>query len=92
MADGSPGPAAVPDEDPLGADVRFGVDTDGDDRADTLLATEGVDLVVHTDLDGDGLAGQVLHIGPDAAVHLTVDDDSQPEEVVSWVLGPSTGA
>ena len=45
-------------------DVRAGVDTDGDGRADTPphRATDG-DLLLHTDLDGDGLADQVLRIG-----------------------------
>ena len=60
----SAGPAAVPD-DATGADVRPGVDTDGDGLPDTLLTADGVDLLVHTDLDGDGLVDRVLRIGPD---------------------------
>ena len=53
----------------LAADVGRGADTDGDGRPDTLLAPDGVDLLVLSDLDGDGLADRVLRIGPDAAVH-----------------------
>ena len=66
-------PGAVPDEN-AGVDVDVGpaVDTDGDGLRDTLLTTElaadGVDLLVHTDLDADGLADRVFRIGPDGAV------------------------
>jgi hypothetical protein len=73
----------VPDEavdatGPDGAvDVRWGADTDRDGRPDTLLTADGVDLLVLSDLDGDGLADRVLRIGPDAAVH--VGDAPQPE-------------
>jgi hypothetical protein len=89
--DGVPRPAAVPD-DATGADVRPGVDTDGDGRADTLLTAEGLDLLVHTDLDGDGLADHVLHIGPDASVRVVPDPPGEePEEVWAWLLGPPTG-
>ena len=67
-------PGAVPDEN-AGVDVDVGpaVDTDGDGLPDTLLTTEltadGADLLVHTDLDADGLADRVFRIGPDGAVH-----------------------
>jgi hypothetical protein len=60
-------PADVPEEDGA-VDVRAGVDTDGDARPDTLLTIDGHELLVHTDLDGDGLADQVLGIGPDGTV------------------------
>ena len=40
-------------------------------RPDTLLTTDGADLLVLTDLDGDGLADRVLRIGPDGSVHPT---------------------
>ena len=89
--DGVPRPAAVPD-DATGADVRPGVDTDGDGRVDTLVTAEGVDLLVHTDLDGDGLADRVLHIGPDASVRVVPDPlGEEPEEVWAWLFGPPTG-
>ena len=67
-------PGAVPDEN-VGVEVDVGpaVDTDGDGLPDTLLTTEltadGADLLVHTDLDADGLADRVFRIGPDGAVH-----------------------
>jgi hypothetical protein len=50
-------------------DVRAGVDTDGDRRADTVLTEHDGELVLHTDLDGDGLADQLLGIAADATVH-----------------------
>ncbi len=81
--DGRRRPGAVPDEavdatGPDGAvDVRWGTDTDGDGHPDTLLTADGADLLVLTDLDGDGLADRALRIGPDAAVH--VDRAPHPE-------------
>ena len=51
-----------------GIDVTGGLDTDADGRTDTVVTSDGADLVLHTDLDGDGLADQVLHIGPDGTV------------------------
>lgn len=68
-------PGAVVDEDvgagvlAAGADLHGGVDTDGDGLPDTLVGTDGPDLLVATDLDGDALADRVLRIGPDGAVH-----------------------
>jgi hypothetical protein len=63
-------PGAVPDEP---VDVRAGHDTDRDGRPDTVLDVDGPDLLVHTDLDGDGLADQVLRIGPDGEVRSEPD-------------------
>jgi hypothetical protein len=54
--------------------VHDGADTDGDGWADTLLTDDGTDLLVLTDLDGDGLADRVLRIGPDGSVHVQGDD------------------
>jgi len=55
-------------------------DTDGDGVPDTLLTSEltadGADLLVHTDLDADGLTDRVLRIGPDGAVHRDPVPDS----------------
>jgi hypothetical protein len=67
-------PGAVPDENAgLDVDVGPAVDTDGDGVPDTLLSIEltadGADLLVHTDLDADGIADRVLRIGPDGTVH-----------------------
>ncbi|WP_232661319.1 DUF6802 family protein [Pseudonocardia sp. TRM90224] len=62
-------PSAVPEEpELLGLAVTSGFDTDGDGRADTVVHGEQTDLVVHTDLDGDGWADQVLRIGADGVV------------------------
>jgi hypothetical protein len=72
-------PSLVPDDDlvdPVGSpalstnrfDVSYGIDTDGDGRPDTVAAGDGVDLVLLTDLDGDGFADRILRIGPDAVV------------------------
>ena len=56
-------PGGVPDEG-AGAPVEIGsgADTDGDAVPDTLLTTDGADLLVYTDLDADGLADRVLRI------------------------------
>jgi hypothetical protein len=40
-------------------------DTDGDGNPDTVVFGDGVDLVLSTDLDGDGCLDRVLRIGPD---------------------------
>jgi hypothetical protein len=72
-------PSFVPDDDLVDTvgspalaagrfDVSHGIDTDGDSRADTVATSDGVDLVLLTDLDGDGFADQILRIGPDAVV------------------------
>ena len=75
-------PGAVPDDelheaagDGTAADVRGGADTDGDRHPDTLLTADGGDLLVLTDLDGDGLADRVLRIGPDGGVQADVGVD-----------------
>lgn len=57
-------PGHVPDEPALT------LDTDGDGLLDTAVTDDGVDLVVLTDLDADGLADQVIRIGPDGVAHL----------------------
>jgi hypothetical protein len=63
-------PDGVPDE---GADapveIGSGADTDGDTVPDTLLITDGADLLVYTDLDADGLADRVLRIDSGGGVH-----------------------
>jgi hypothetical protein len=63
-------PDGVPDE---GADapveIGSGVDTDGDALPDTLLTTDGADLLVCADLDADGLVDRVLRIDSAGSVH-----------------------
>ncbi|MGI5126528.1 DUF6802 family protein [Pseudonocardia sp. CA-107938] len=59
------GPWDVPDE----LDVTAGIDTDDDGVPDTTVVDDGADLLVATDLDGDGIADQVLRLGGDGAVH-----------------------
>ena len=61
-------PGAVPDDDGV-IGVGWYADTDADGAPDTRLTADGADLLVLTDLDGDGLADRVLRIGPDGAVH-----------------------
>jgi len=72
-------PASVPDADVpaldlgavtagAGADIRGGMDSDGDTRPDTILTEHCGELLVHTDLDGDGFADRVLGIGLDGTV------------------------
>ena len=63
-------PGGVPD-DGAGAPVEIGsgADTDGDTVPDTLLTTDGVDLLVYSDLDADGLADRVLRIDGGGSVH-----------------------
>lgn len=84
-------PALVPDDDPVDAvggpalstcrfDVSYGIDTDGDSHADTVATSDGVDLVLLTDLDGDGFADRILRIGPDAVVR---------EQALSPAAGPA---
>lgn len=65
VADTVPGPAPRV----VRVDVRGGVDSDGDGRADTVLTGDGDALLVHTDLDGDGLSDQLLAVTGDGAVH-----------------------
>ncbi len=59
------------------------LDTDADGVPDTALTDDGVDLIVSTDLDGDGVADQVLRIGPDGVVRRVAD----PLEVLFGDLG-----
>lgn len=76
-------PDGIPDEGACApAEIGSGADTDGDTVPDTLLTTDGADLLVYTDLDADGLADRVLRIDSGGTVHA----DPHP-----GVDGPVTG-
>jgi hypothetical protein len=60
-----------PDRPAVDTTVGTGIDTDGDGRADTAVRTDGVDLILLTDLDGDGYVDQLLRIGPDGLARET---------------------
>jgi hypothetical protein len=61
-------------------DVGGGFDTDGDGAPDTAVGVDGIDLVVAIDVDADGVADQVLRIGPDAMV--------REQAVHGWFTAP----
>lgn len=63
---------------PTRTDGMDAVDTDADGRPDTIVTDDGFDLVLHTDLDGDGLADQVLRIGPDGVARGVLLPAAQP--------------
>ena len=58
---------------------------------DTLLTADGADLLVHTDLDADGLADRVLRIGPDGAVRAEPPPVEEDDPVVGSVRVGWTG-
>lgn len=63
-----PGRVDDPDAGTAPVDVSHGFDTDLDGRPDTIVAGDGTDLLLCTDLDGDNYADRVLRIGPDGVV------------------------
>jgi hypothetical protein len=94
--DDEPRPGQVPDdpalESALAAPTCF--DTDGDGVLDTAVTTDGVDLVLLTDLDGDGFADQVLRIGPDGVVREAVPPAPGPavDGLLGGVTDPGSGS
>lgn len=64
-------PRGVPDLDA----APFILDTDGDGCLDTSLTDDGIDLILGTDLDADGIVDQILRIGPDGVARMEVVDD-----------------
>ena len=64
-------PRDVPDLDT----APLVLDTDGDGRLDTSLLDDGVDLILGTDLNADGIVDQLLQLGPDGEIHVEVLDD-----------------
>ena len=82
-------PGGVPDEGvDAPVEIGSGVDTDGDAVPDTVLSTDGADLLVYTDLDVDGLADRVLRIDTGGAVHADphpgVDDPVTGSARAGW--------
>lgn len=53
-APGAPGLPGLP--------VDLGADTDEDGVVDTLAVVDDLDLLLHMDLDGDGLSDEVLAV------------------------------
>ena len=84
-----PGSVRLPGAGP--ADCAGGCDTAGDGVPDTVLATDGVDLLVQTDLDVDGLVDRVLRIGPDGAVRAELPSVEEDDPVVGSVRAGWTG-
>ncbi len=64
-------PRDVPDLDT----APLVLDTDGDGRLDTSLVDDGVDLILGTDMNADGIVDQILQIGPDGVIRVEVLDD-----------------
>ena len=89
-----PGPVRRPGSVPDG--IAGGVDTDGDGVPDTVLTADGVDLLVQTDLDTDGLVDRVVRIGLDGAVHTEPSADPVGGVRGGWpglldgIFGPGT--
>ena len=89
-----PGPVRRPGSVPDG--IACGVDTDGDGVPDTVLTADGVDLLVQTDLDTDGLVDRVVRIGLDGAVHTEPSADPVGGVRGGWpglldgIFGPGT--
>jgi hypothetical protein len=94
--DDEPRPGQVPDDPAL--DPAFAApacfDTDGDGLLDTAVTTDGVDLVLLTDLDGDGFADQVLRIGPDGVVRGAAPPapGSAVDGLLGGALDPGSGS
>jgi hypothetical protein len=89
-----PEPLGAPPYDPAGptrlAIGPDGLDTDANGFADSAVVADGPDLMLHTDFDGDGLADQVLRLGPSTLPphpdgrRAGSDTGERPEEVHWW--------
>ncbi|HEX5811129.1 MAG TPA: hypothetical protein VFY38_03425 [Pseudonocardia sp.] len=82
-------PGGVPDEGvDAPVEIGSGADTDGDAVPDTVLTTDGADLLVYTDLDADGLADRVLRIDTGGVVrpdpYPGVDDPVTGSASAGW--------
>jgi hypothetical protein len=82
-------PRQIHDPEDRTTDVAGAVDTDADGRPDTLVRDDGVDLILLTDLDGDGYAERMLRIGPDGSAR---EAGYRPEELPDeLVVEPAAG-
>lgn len=72
-----PDPRSVPD-DPGCPDVSAGLDSDDDGTPDSLFTTDDDDLLLHTDLDADGLADRTLRLHADGSTDLVACDEEPP--------------
>ncbi len=83
-------PGSVPDRPGCaGPDVTGGPDTDDDGRPDSIFADDGDDLLLHTDLDGDGFADRTLRLRPDGSTSVDeigcADPPSLIESLMRWL-------
>lgn len=86
-------PAEVPPEPGCadlvvtGLDVSGGLDSDGDGEPDSIFTEDEEDLLLHTDLDGDGRADQTVRLRPDGGTALELHDDppSPVEVLLRWL-------
>lgn len=92
-------PGSVPDQPAgpagcAGPDVEGGLDSDGDGRADTVIAEDGDDLLLHTDLDADGRADRTVRIGGDGSAVEEIPACDEPPSLfeVLWRLLGGSGA
>ncbi len=81
-------PADVPEEGNCGPDVRAGLDSDRDGRPDSIFTSDGDDLLLHTDMDADGLADRSLRLRADGSVTPGVTDQecTDPPSLVDALL------
>lgn len=82
-------PGRVPEEAGCaGLDVTTGLDSDADGHPDSIFTEDGDDLLLHTDLDADGLADQTLRLRPDGVevgVQVCDDPPSLVEVLLRWL-------
>lgn len=77
-------PWQIPDAEPDPCRYRLteqAVDTDADGLPDTQVSGDLDDLVLATDLDGDGLADRILEIGRTGEVRELLDPAAAPGAV-----------
>lgn len=72
-----PDPRSVPDG-PGCPDVSAGLDSDDDGAPDSVFTTDDHDLLLHTDLDGDGLADRTVALHADGSTDVADCDDEPP--------------